>query len=324
MRFRSVFARILTPVISLTGGLLTLFLFRRGIGFAPISLGIAITAWIAGGLFARYFATSNKSGDDTPPTSYRVARFLSKSVAVGLYQNVLFFVLPIWYGSAEFYSPNIVFPIVLSALALFACFDDHFTQWVISHRTRRTIANAVLLFSVSVPAAALQHIVTLRIGAALCAAVAGFVAVLFGGPRAVPSRRSVAFAPLAAAPLGICFYFAFYLLPPVPVQCVTKAASTSADARQLSNVSEVFEHNVEKVFVHFAVAAPDGFRQKIRFQWYSGGEKLGRPLPSAIIGGRKRGFRTRTFRSAPRPGRYRVDLETQDGQLIARARFRVK
>lgn len=333
MDLKSIGKRALTPTISLFGGLVTLLLFRRGIGFAPISMGIALTAWIAGGIFARFFGTpaeevqrdanEERNANNPPSRKRRLLRWLSQSVVVGLYQNVLFFVLPIWFGSAELLSISVIFPLLLAALALFACFDDHFARWVIAHRYRRTAASAVLLFSVSVPAVALQNLLPLRIGVGLCAALAAFFSVLFGfGRKSVP--RTLPAGLVFAAAMAVLFYFAGYLLPPVPVQCVQKVASSGVENKLPVGISDRFAVGTPRVYAHFWVAAPPRFHQDIRFQWYVDGEKSGKALPSQIIGGRKKGFRTRTFRSNPRRGRYRVDLETGEGQLIGRVRFRVE
>ena len=115
-------------------------------------------------------------------------------------------------------------------------------------------------------------------------------------------------------------------LPPTPIfdlASVTKVAATGIEKRRPVGIAKRFPIGTPKIHVHFCVAAPERFKQKIRFQWYVNGQKRGRPIPSSIIGGRKQGFRTWTYRSSPHQGAYRVDLETQEGQLIARVSFKV-
>jgi hypothetical protein len=323
MTMVSVIRRALTPVLSLTGGLGTLLLLRRGIGFAPISLGIAVVAWISAGLFARYFSGPRSDVDEKPlPRRRRVLRWVGRSVVVGLYQNVLFFLLPIWFGSAEPTSANIAFPVLLAALALFSCFDAQFARWVLERRGPRTVAGAALLFSVSVPALALQNVLPLGIGVAVCAAVATLAATLFGLRQG--AAKTLAAGLLLAALAGALFYSVATWLPPVPVQCVTKVAAARIEKRIPLDIAEIFSAGTPKVNVHFSVAAPEHFRQQIGFQWYVNGKKRGRPIPSSITGGRKQGFRTWTYKSRPHRGRYRVDLVTDEGQLVARVRFHVR
>lgn len=321
MRFDS-FSRYITPVVSLAGGLATVLLLRRGIGFAPFSLGIAVVAWVAAVLFSRFFDESAPQEVGPPSRARRALRWLSKSVVAGLYQNVLFFLVPIWFGSAELTSVNVVFPVLLSALALVACFDDHFVKRVLEHPIRRTVASAILLFSVSVPAVALENRLPLRLGVGLSAAVTTLVAAALAfGRRGV--LKTLTTGLMMAAVAGAVLYLIAVWLPPVPVQCVTGVAAAGIEARRPVGIAEAFPAGTPRIHVHFSVAAPEGFRQEIRFQWYVDGQKRGRPIPSSIVGGRKRGFRTWTYLSAPKRGAYRVDLETGDGQLIGRVRFRV-
>ena len=75
-----------------------------------------------------------------------------------------------------------------------------------------------------------------------------------------------------------------------------------------------------------AVRAPVGLSQAVVFEWRQHGESVDR-IPALISGGREEGFRTHSrkenFPADPR-GRWRVDLRTPDGQLIARMRFVVE
>jgi hypothetical protein len=315
---------LVTPLLSLTGGALTLVLFRRGAGFAPVSLAIATVAWIAAILFARIFiGTLPGDASNKPEKRNRLWRFASQAVVMSLYQTVLFFLLPIWFGSAVLSSVNVFFPVFLSAIALFACFDDHFTKWVIAYPVRRTLASAVLFFSASVPALSLTQMVPLRLGVGLCAGAAAFIAVCLGlsGIRWIKRTVLSVFVALACATL---FYLISPLLPPVPVQCVTQVAATGIDdERTPVGIANLFPKSVQKIYVYFAVAAPEEFEQKVRFQWYLNGEQSGKPLSSSVVGGRIRGFRTWTFRNNPQPGRYQVDLETDEGQLVGRVDFSV-
>jgi len=43
----------------------------------------------------------------------------------------------------------------------------------------------------------------------------------------------------------------------------------------------------------------------------------------SISGGRDGGYRAYTVKSNPRPGNWRVDIESEDGRLIGRIRFDV-
>jgi len=76
-----------------------------------------------------------------------------------------------------------------------------------------------------------------------------------------------------------------------------------------------------------AVYAPAGVRQPIGHVWWRDRDRVADvALPTPVMGGRRRGFRTYsryTDLRAPVAGRYRVDVVTASGQLIGRLRFTV-
>src|SRR5262249_26090953 len=127
---------------------------------------------------------------------------------------------------------------------------------------------------------------------------------------------------LAAAAAGIAIWAAPFL-PPVPVHEVEAEAARAIEDREPSGAAHVFEANVERVYVWFAVAAPKKSSQAVRLRWWHDQKPLEKELATSIIGGRKAGFRTWGYVSSPKPGHWRADLVADSGQLIARARFEV-
>jgi uncharacterized membrane protein YfcA len=107
-------------------------------------------------------------------------------------------------------------------------------------------------------------------------------------------------------------------LPPVPVDGRSAAMGTAIRQRELVGAAARFEPGVEKLVARFAVAAPPGYEQPIRFAWYHDGQPVGEPLPARIVGGRQGGFRTWSRHREPAAGTWRVDLETDGGQLVGR------
>lgn len=84
----------------------------------------------------------------------------------------------------------------------------------------------------------------------------------------------------------------------------------------------------EKVFIYSAIFAPSDLKTKIYHHWqyYSESEsgwvdkdRLG----FAIIGGRGDGFRGYSFKINPIPGKWRVFVETERGQVVGRVNFKV-
>ncbi len=297
-------------------------LWRRGVGFAPVSASIAAAAWLSALILSPLLAPS-ETGDVPVSEPKRTARFASRALVTGLYQNVLFFVAPIWLASATVFSMNIVFPLILALLALLSCFDAFFAAQVLSHTMRRNAVSAVVLFAVSVPALCVLTHLPIRISIAACAFVSTLAASVLGRPVRHLGRHTV-MGTWIAATTAAALYFGAPLLPPTPVQCMQAVAAPRIERKDPQDTTNHFTKGAAKVFAHFSVAAPERFSQDISFQWYVNGDKRGKPIPSKIVGGRKHGFRTWTYLSSPAGGRYRVDLLTADNQLIGQVTFRVR
>lgn len=84
----------------------------------------------------------------------------------------------------------------------------------------------------------------------------------------------------------------------------------------------------EGVYAYSAIFAPSGLSTVILHQWqrYDGASRAWRTadiLRFAIVGGRDGGYRGYSFKSAPTPGKWRINVITQYGQLIGRISFTV-
>lgn len=84
----------------------------------------------------------------------------------------------------------------------------------------------------------------------------------------------------------------------------------------------------ENAYVYSAIFAPSGLSTVILHQWQRYDEVSGEwitesTLRFAIVGGRDGGYRGYSGKSAPTPGKWRVNVITQYGQLIGRISFTV-
>jgi hypothetical protein len=73
-----------------------------------------------------------------------------------------------------------------------------------------------------------------------------------------------------------------------------------------------------------AIKAPMGLKERVRHRWYINGKLIWDSPFHIIIGGREAGFRFWThcyFDSIPPRAKLRLDVETEGGQLIGRARL---
>ncbi len=85
----------------------------------------------------------------------------------------------------------------------------------------------------------------------------------------------------------------------------------------------------EPVYCFTAVFAPVKLATTIHHHWYyrapgSGAYVHADKIPIQIAGGREGGYRAVTFKQRLDPGDWRVDVETEDGRVLGRVRFRVE
>jgi Protein of unknown function (DUF2914). len=242
-----------------------------------------------------------------------------------LYKNVLFFLVPVWFGSAHFGSLNILVPLLFAGMALFTCFVPHYRDMVLDQPRVRVLWTAIVLFAALVPATAVVAFTSPRTSIVISALLASAVAWVALAPKAnLFSRkglRSVAQISLpAAALLGLLAP----IFPPVPMVCHDHGAGTAVVRRELEGRAKHFPRGTARVYAWFEVTLPRRDRQQVAYQWYHEGVPVGGPLRATVEGGRKEGFRTCTLHTAPAIGSWRVDLLTdRSSQLIGRLSFEV-
>lgn len=84
----------------------------------------------------------------------------------------------------------------------------------------------------------------------------------------------------------------------------------------------------DRVYCFASVFAPIRMRATVYHRWQRYDERQGRweeagRMGYGVAGGRDGGYRGFTWKQAVAPGRWRVDVETEDGQLLGRVRFRI-
>ncbi|OGL71889.1 hypothetical protein A3D69_03150 [Candidatus Uhrbacteria bacterium RIFCSPHIGHO2_02_FULL_54_11] len=138
-------------------------------------------------------------------------------------------------------------------------------------------------------------------------------------------------------------YF-FRILPPIPLSIreagvYHNVVHTGEDYVLTSEREHFFERLIpgqtihiagqQTLYVWSAVFAPSDLNTDIYNRWeiYDKGgrewEERGR-FSYALSGGRKEGYRGYSYKTAIEPGRWRVSLETQRGQVLGRVKFRVE
>ena len=179
-------------------------------------------------------------------------------------------------------------------------------------------------------------------------AVGGFVLFLFvldtlGATRFREALRNIALG-AGAVFLGLNVFYFTSLLPPLPLALSdagiyhsvkrTGATYTVLAEKQPWYVSlgipaEMHVAPGEPLALYSAVFAPIALKTKIAHRWQRYDAPSNRwitesTVPIAITGGRGDGYRAYTFKSNPKPGNWRVDIDTSDGRLIGRVQFLVQ
>ena len=308
------------PWLALSSGVLTLIFWRRGASFAPAAVGGLVFAWTAAIALYRLFPVREDEA------RWRVIlRALAGTVVAGLYQDALFFLLPLWFGSATFNSLNVAFPLLLAAMAVFSCFEHLYAEHVLDHPLRRSAWTAIVLFATVTAAVPVLSSLSLRLSLAAAAALSALAATMAVTPLpTLRSRRGAIQVAATAATAALVIGLIGPLLPPVPVRAQDVKIGLAIEDKELAGETYDLPAGTERVYAWFAIAAPTGYSQPVVFEWYRDGELAGRPFKTTIRGGRQSGFRTWAYYPSPPAGSWRVDLYTDGGQLLARKSFDVE
>jgi len=311
----------LAPAIALFLGILSQTYSRHTIAFAPKAVALLVVAWALAAVLAQWLPEAKP---DEPHARWRnLLRRAAATVTVGLFRNVLFFLVPIWFASSTFGSINMLAPIGLAALAFYACFPDRFRRRMLDPHSRTLYCSSVL-FVALVPATAVEVSTSPRLSAALAAGLAWLASALVTSRAALATRVGRIEMAGGTVVAALLCALAAPLLPPVPVTCTASATGASIHNREIESIAETFPAGTRRVYAWFQVQMPRHYRQGIRYEWYRDGARVGDAASREIVGGRAQGYRTSSFIASPQPGSWRVDLLTDASQLIARRKFVVE
>ena len=191
-----------------------------------------LLTWASTLFFGRGAATAheNATGEAPPTLAHEVTSYLTRI----MYQETLFFLLPFYAYSTVIGSPNVVFMILLGALAFFSCIDLLFDRLL---RTRPLFS---LSFFALVSFAALNLLLPLlfQLPPRLATPIAALLAVGGAIPlavRTVPGeRRPTGGLVLAALVLVGMAVGVPALVPPVPLRLERATFATDIDRDSLT------------------------------------------------------------------------------------------
>jgi hypothetical protein len=242
------------------------------------------------------------------------------------YQQLLFFLLPIYYASASAWSVNLLFVGVLAVSALISTFDVFFDQHLSVRRGLTAVFFAFNLFAcinVMLPVLwSISNSVALRVSALL--AVVAFATIRYNFGELARHGRSGQIG-IAAMALILLVALGRPFIPPAPLRVLQTEFGTGINRSVFEVTGPITTLPVGstgRVYGVTSIYAPLGLRDRVGHRWYLDGRLVFASAFYRLEGGRPEGFRLWT--SAPatdvRPGtRLRVEAWTEAGQLVGRA-----
>ncbi len=260
-----------------------------------------------------------------PPAWSQRIRLVVNYFNKNFYQQMLFFVLPIYYASATLWSRNIGFVLLVGLSATLSTLDIVYDRHLSVRRSLTAIFFAFNLFAiinVMLPVLwSISNTWALRISAIL--ALGGFLTLYFP-PSLWRARGSLVLFLLTACLLLILIELGRSFIPPAPLRLakIEFGREIQRESRQIkSPLSALLPGTSLQVYGLTAIKAPLGLQEKVRHLWYENGKLVCESPLYGMTGGREEGFRLWTkctFKNVQPGDTLRLDLETRGGQLIGR------
>ena len=255
-----------------------------------------------------------------------VINYFSKN----FYQQILFFLLPLYYRSATGWSWNLLFVAFLAFSALLSTLDVVYDRHLSVKRSLMAVFFAFNLFAclnVMLPTIwSLSNALSMRASAVL--AVVAFMSIL-AGRRAFTWPNGWVLVGLTAVALVVTVEFARPLIPPAPLRLVNPAFGLTVNRRE-ANVSNTVDHLdsgwTGTLYAVTPVYAPMGLEDRIAHRWYIDGRLAWASKFYQVQGGRAEGYRLWTGLplDGSSAGTIRVDVVTEAGQLVGRCRLAIE
>jgi hypothetical protein len=308
---------------------------QRGFDHArwlAVSLGLS---WLLLVVLFRVFESGGSSAFDADVSAKKRVRFYVVTYALkNLYQGMLFFLLPFYWKSTTFDAANGWFVILLGACAVVSTLDIVFDRVLMRRRWLASTFHATALFAclnLVIPALLPDTRTLWSLLAAAGIAVVSFWTLHV--TRRQLKKWKIAlpvFAATLAAGLG-GVYAVRVAIPPVPMYVSSAAVGPKQlpDGRLAMEVKTLHPSVIQELIAVTDVVAPGGKGDRLRHVWRQGGLEVHRSTEeTSRIEGPKGVVRLRSSLidkdlPADLVGAWRVDVETEDGQLVGRAEFQV-
>ncbi len=303
-----------------------------------VSIG---AAWLLVVVFFRLFGSGRTQTQMHGATSKAKLRFFAMTYALkNLYQGMLFFLLPFYWKSTTFWSESSWFVLLLGACALLSTLDIVFDRVVFRFRALASVFHGVALFgclNLVMPALFPDTRTLATLVTATAVTVIGFWTIHVDVAMLRDRRWLLLFGASLAAAVGIAVW-GRAAIPPVPMYLAHGAVGSIVlpDGRLGMEVERLHPSVIDKLIAITDVVVPGGKGDRLIHVWRHDGHEVHRASEnSSLVAGagvdkdkEKGAIRLRsalTERQLPTllVGRWSVDVETQDGQLVGRVSFTV-
>ena len=313
-------------IASLVGGLLTLFVFRRGLPHVGWIVGYLLLLWLLVAVLVQARDTLQAS----ERRAHRLVLTATEYTVQTLYHGVLLFLLPAYWAATTPGSPNALLLVLLAALALLATIDPWYRAIV-----RAWPWFGHVFFVVSTFGALNLGLPLVGVPPFAALLIAAWLAVVGLTPAVRRARHwrwvtAVVVTTLAGLAAAAAVGRWCVVVPPAPMFLAraelgwTVAAIDSLEP--IPGAIHASELHERGLVARTAIYAPAGLRQPVEHVWRRDGRIINVVRLTPVQGGRREGFRTFSRKTAfpsDSVGRWSVDVTTESGQLIGRLRFRV-
>lgn len=261
------------------------------------------------------------------PTWRRRAQLVINYFNKNFYQQLLFFILPIYWLSTTPGSPNVLFVVLLATAAVLSTLDLVYDRHVAMRRVLTALFFAFSVFAGAAAALPILWKVDTVNALWMAALIAGAgAATLVISERRIDWQRTWFAGGLIVLGLFVLVEYGRPVIPPAPLRLASAAFGTQVEIREGPRISQAVATTPAdargQVYVVTAIYAPSGLHDRVRHVWYHGSRQVKRSKYYDVEFGRAEGYRlwsplTLSPDLAGQP--LHVDVETEGGQLIGRA-----
>ncbi len=306
---------------ALAFGVGVMWLGARNYAWLRVTYAYVAFIWLTSLLLPRLLASRR-----VLPAWRRPVQLTINYFQKNFYQQLLFFVLPVYWASTTLWTANTWFVVLVAVSAVLSTFDIVYDRHLSVKRPLTALFFAFNVFvcaNVALPILwRMSNAVSLRVSAGL--AIAGFVTLLYGLRRR-RLWRILAVGVVGAVLMGLLVEFGRPLIPPAPLRLVAPVFGTAMrrmPPRMAEPVTRVDAGFTGRVFVITPIWAPLGLEDRVRHRWRIDGRVVFESQPYNVTGGRAEGYRLWTSFVVPpleAGSRVSVDVVTEAGQLVGRA-----